>query len=338
MWDYEKTKGEVTVKKTKKMCILFIVVGLSSILTACLVTVWASNKSTEDPNQARQQDSGSQPEEKPMIIWFHNGATYSTLSLKTAISSGLITHVMLLYMHRADRDWKANRDVQEAIKIVKKSDAKLIWCRCLWVLYAIENSKHSDLFDPLYYIQEIQNLRAEAKEMGADFVALDAEPYGHSPMKYYLFGNRLDGQQKEQLKLAVRRAVGVVGKVDFIRPGGSANRGGPAEILAKLGKYRFSGISKSVNALKHKPPYEVYPYEIFAAYLNTFKKDTGEPQFTYFLVPEIFENSHIWSDKEGLLLYPREKNTLAVARELVTYARGLPIMNRKQNQKPDSSR
>ncbi|MHC4160457.1 MAG: hypothetical protein ACYSSO_15435, partial [Planctomycetota bacterium] len=46
-----------------------------------------------------------QKKQQPIIMWFHNGVTDSPKALKLAISSRLVSHVMIKYMHRADRDW-----------------------------------------------------------------------------------------------------------------------------------------------------------------------------------------------------------------------------------------
>ena len=303
-----------------------------------LMTVWACDKIAGDPNKAKQKSAAQQPKEKPIVIWYYHSIWDTPKSLQIALSSGLVTHVTIAgTLHRKDRDYRKNRKTLDALKITKGFGAKVIWVRDLWPLYNIEDSRAEDLFDPNYYIQEIQILRSEANEVGADFVMLDTEPYGHATVKKYLHGqNRLDYQKMQELHQAINKAIGSVGKVDFIRPGGGPRRGHPAQILARLGKYRFSGVARSGEALRHKPPYEVYPYEIFSAYLNTVKKERKNPNFSYFRVPEIFQNSHIWSDRRGLFLYPRERNTMAVAKELVAFAKSLPSIDSIKRRDPNS--
>ena len=298
-------KGQGLVRKCKKIRILLALVVAGSVVLGAVKAFSADKKGARETNRNAETVDATEPNKPPMIIWFHNGYSDNVAALKTALSSRLISHVMIKCTHRKDFDYRSKNDVLKAIEMVKKSRAKLIWTRSLWAHNNVEDSSVKDLFDPDYYIREIQNLRAEAKEMGTDLVSLDAEPYGNSPMKRYLtHGYRWNSQLREQLKFAVNKAIKAVGKVDVMRPAGDNRRGHPAEILAELGKYRLSGLSRSTDALRRKPPYEVYPYEIFAAYLNTARKDPKAPKYTFFLVPEIFENSHLWSERRGCFFIP----------------------------------
>lgn len=262
------------------------------------------------------------PVTKPMIIWYHGGSGYSLESLKTAISSGLITHAMVIYMHRADADWKTNANVRKAIEIVKKSDVKLIWGHSLWPLYANEAIKLSDFFDPNYYIQEIKALRSEAKKIGADFVCLDNEPYGNSLMKYYLKGRRKPtAKEREKLKAAIEQAVATVGKLDFTMHAGAIGRPSFA-ILAQLAQNRICEQTYWFDEERYKTI--KYPYEIFGVYVNTVRSRPEKPNAPYFLVSDVFERSWLWSDKKGVFLYADRKKALAVSRELLAYVNRLP--------------
>jgi hypothetical protein len=274
---------------------------------------------------------------KPIIIWFHSGLVNHPETLRTALSSGLITHVLLLYSHRADRDWKADSRLKKMVEIVKKSDAKLIWCRDMWAYWAIEYNKPGDLFDPLYYIREIKYLRAEAKEVGADFVALDAEPYGKSPMIPYLSAGKghikLNNKQREQLKSAIKKTVQTVGQVDFIHPAGWLYyKEHPYEIMAKLGRFRITGSTYYAHERSIKNTQ--FPYEIFGAHLNPVRYRAINPKRPYFLVSDIFENSHLWSSKKGLFLYSTREGYPAVASALVDYANTLPVRNTVEANRP----
>ena len=270
----------------------------------------------------------AQSREKPIIMWYHSGEQTSMLPLKTALSSGLITHVFINYRRRSDGPWYAERRVREAIKVVKKSDAKLVWGRTLWAWYKIENSRYSDLFDPSHYIREIQNVKAEAKAIGADFTALDAEAYGVSPIRAYLIGKnrlRLNKEQKKRLKLVIDKAIKVAGKVDFIAPAGSTNHDSPYNFIAELGKNRIAERTyydnlRTINYLK-------YPYQIFGMYVKISKENKDKPHNPYFLVPEIFERSELWSNRKGVLIYSRTSESLAVAKELAAYSKTLPFQD-----------
>lgn len=318
-------------------------IGFAAASVAALV-FWSIVKiysaSASDGQFHVEPDNGKKgpPVTKPTIIWFHSGAGYSLESLKTAISSGLITHVMLTYMHRADADWKTNADVRKAIEMVKKSDVKLIWGRNLWPYYANKNIKLTDIFDPNYYAREIYHLRAEGKEMGADFVAFDTEPYADSPMKLYLKGEkriRLTAMELQRLELVIKEVARTTGKVDFVFPAGSLDWQHPYNILAGLGQSRIAentyyANEKTIKAIK-------YPYEIFGAYVNTIRKRPENPDSPYFLVSDILDNSQLWSKRKGLFLYTDKEKVRAVAKELVAYANSLPRVSPVQPQKSDSS-
>ena len=71
---------------------------------------------------------------QPQIIWFHSVSSNDPASLKLALSSGMVSHVLMLYMHRNDADFRDEK-VQYATRLVKAYGAKLIWCRDLWPYY-----------------------------------------------------------------------------------------------------------------------------------------------------------------------------------------------------------
>lgn len=232
------------------------------------------------------------------------------------------------YIHPADADWQRKKAVIEAIKIVKKSKAKLIWCQNLWPYYNVQNARPKDLFDPYYYIREIKNLRRGVNKIGADFCALDTEPYAYAPVKRYFKGiNRikLTKQQWNRVRLCVEKTIQAVGKVDFVMPAAYWKKDRPYNILAELGNMRIAEDTFWSNEEMLRRI--TYPYEIFGAYVNTVRLDENHPKLWHYLVPEIFEKPQRWSDKRGLFLYPKGKNSLAAARELVAYAESLPNVN-----------
>lgn len=258
------------------------------------------------------------------IIWFHN-AGYSTLeSLQIAIGSGIVSHVMLLYMHRNDEKPELDKQVESAIHIVKQSNCKLIWARTLWPWYSVADSNINDIFDPYYYEREIITIRNEAKDISADFVAFDTEAYGDSPLKNCLRGEKRIRFNKNQLSLiqaAVSYAIEKLGTVDYVLPAASLDTSHPYRILSQLGKKRISEHTyydneNKIRAIK-------YPYEIFGAYLDVQKFNKHSPTDPFFLPGEIFEKSQLWSDKRGLLLYCDSKKAEAVAKGMVQYVRNL---------------
>jgi hypothetical protein len=336
-------------KTIKQYDILFMVLFIGFCLMAVLRCYshtakdnLNSNSPTNhsDPNKgidAVGEKAGSvKMANRPMIIWFHGSLANTTESLKIALSSGLITHVVVSCQHRYDTDWKDQRCVREAIEIVKKADAKLIWCRNLWPYYAIDDTKYENLFDPLYYIREISHLQAEAKEMGADFVAFDAEPYGNSPLQPYLKqpNKWLSKREVERLKETIRKVVEKTGKVDFIWPAGWLNFDHAYVALAGLGENRvsectFYDYAERLRALRQD-------YEIFGAYINTTKENKNNSKLPYFLPGEIFEKSELWSHKKGLFLYTDSSKSLAVAKGLAAFAKTLPVRDSVISGDPNS--
>lgn len=312
------------------------VCAISLILIALMVwQVRYSTASSVSGSEANEMDSNSvQAVNKPIIIWFHNGVTDSPEALKTALSSGLITHVIIKYMHRADADWEKKLEVRQAIEIVKQSDAQLIWCRNVWPYYKVKGVEKEDLFNPNYYIQEIWELRAEARKMGADFVAFDLEAYAYPAVKPYLLCTyKMGAHQLERLRRVMEKVIQTSGKVDFIFPAGSTNKRHPYNVLSTLGKNRITESTyyaneKRIKAVRH-------PYEILGAYVNTYRRREVNPTSPYFLVSDVFEKSHLWSNRKGVFLYPKEKRALAVAKELVAYAESLPNVNCIQKQRPN---
>ena len=313
----------MTGKRSTIYCSLgWVLIAGISLFVVDARSLADSNSTGEDVNA--NEFCASEERVQPIIIWFHNGVTDSPKALKLAVSSGLVSHVMIKYMHRADRDWHRNKAVVEAIRIVKQSEAKLIWCRNTWPYYKVQDVRLEDFFDPNYYIKEIKSLRKEADEMGADSCALDLEVYAYAPMKYYLKGRdrkRLTRDQWKELKDTIAKTIKTVGKVDFILGAGSIDKTRPINILSGLGEMRITEWTYWSN--EERLHWINYPYEIFGAYINTVREDKNHPKLWHYLVPEIFEKSERWSDKKGLFLYPKEKNALAVAKDLVDYAKGL---------------
>ena len=318
---------------------------IKSYFIICLIGVMAGFITTrqtfgESAKNEPNELNLAKAKERPIIIWHRSGERTGTTALETVLSSGLITHVNISYRSRSDGAWNSNRSIRRAIEIVKKSDAKLIWCRGFGGCYKIENARYSDLFDSNHYIREIQNIKAEAKAMGADFTALDTEPYGNSPMRPYMVISGkltpfLSNKQHQQLKRVIRKVIRTTGKVDFIAPAGFWGYPGhnhPYDILATLGKLRIAentyyDNARQRNAIK-------YPYEIFGAYLNTTKRNDNSPHNLYFLTSEIFERSELWSNRKGVFIYTKRAESLAVAKELAAYSKTLPFRDSAKPSEP----
>ena len=274
----------------------------------------------EDPNSSDQIVK----EEQPMIIWCYIGSRDSPKSLEYVLSSGMVTHVSFGVGNRTTSDTLNSSDTCRAIEMAKKAGVKLILVRYLWPSKEGRYIQSSDLFNEKYYIEQIEMLRAEAKKIGADFVGLDIEPYGRSSIKHFFESKyRLTDNELLELKRTVKRVIETCGKVNFLYPAGSVQRRHPYNILAELAENRISehtyyNNEKNLRSIN-------YPYEIFGAYVNTVRENTRYPHLPLYLVSEIFENSHRWSGKKGLFLYPKEDNAEAVAKALKSYSESLPV-------------
>ena len=313
------------MKTTMTKIVIGICVGLA------MVTV-LSRCGAEDSTDSEDQESSGSKIQLPIIIWHFSGNRDTVSSLKLALSSGLINHVSIGGYHRKDPYLINKTRVDEAIKTVKKSKAKLIWIRSLWPFYDNKGITPDILFDPNYYIGEIQILQSEADKIGADFVGFDVEAYGKSPVRVYHKGQvKLSTQQRQRLKSVIEQVIEKVGKVDFIMPAGWKGNRMPYMTIATLGKNRTSEFVYYANYNRIKR-YKA-PYEIFGAYVNISRENELWPKLPYFLIPEIFDNSYLWSDKKGLWLYPKEKNAEAVAEKLVEYAAHLPRKKLVQREK-----
>ena len=294
---------------------LILIFGLST---------WSCHSSGQADQGRYKSADPEQGQEDPLVIWYHSGEHRSTRSLRTVLKSDLITHVVIKYRHLSDGEWNEDPYVREAIEIVRRSNAKLIWARTMWPWYVVEDSRPQDLYDPSYYIRQIQNLRAEAAEMGADMVALDMEPYANSPMKVYFKGGDriwLNAKQLRDIQDAVNRAIEVAGKVDIVFPAGSMNRSNPYNILARFGEIRVSEHTYYDNpsAIKNIK----YPYEMFGVQLSTVKENEKQPHLPYYLVEEIFEKKYLWSGTKGLFIYTSSRSSFVVAKALAAYGQRL---------------
>ncbi len=267
--------------------------------------------------------------DRPMILWYHTIYRDSLESLDTALSSGLVTHVMLKRLHRYDCDIERysryEHKLPKSIEKCRKYNVDVILARNFWPSWRIDNSSTDDLYDADYYIQEIERLRAEAKHFGVRYTALDTEAYGDSPLKQITRKRNYDDRDLENLEQVIQDVLDEIGQIDFITPAGSNLVDHPYNIMAKLARYRicqhtyYDNISWIENVR--------YPYEIFGAYINTDKKNPNRDDLPYFLIDEIFDQAHLWLGKDGLFLYFHSRNkeghALELAEQLSDYSKKL---------------
>ncbi|MCH7918678.1 MAG: hypothetical protein IIC50_11920 [Planctomycetes bacterium] len=272
------------------------------------------------------------PVTQPTIIWFHSVSSNPLESLELALASGLITDVLMLYMHRFDADWQTSDKAQQAIRLVKASPARLIWCRDLWPYYDLRGVKPMDIYDPNYYLREIRHLRSEAEAMGADAVALDIEPYGASPMKQvFKSAKGRAAVKRPALRETIRRVLEQAEKVDYLLPGGSTEKSHPYNILSALGENRIAESTYYNRLARLKRVH--YPFEIFGAYVNVQSYNPRSPTLPFFRVSDLFELSGMWSHRKGVFLYTDGKSATATAQTLNDYVQQV-VMKRAQ---PDAA-
>lgn len=322
-----------TIKISSIVIIILLGFVLLAILPSLLpmargnaaIDVNSLDSSSDHANNSEPNNRPDKVKAKPIIIWCYTAYKDSHESLEVVLSTGLITHVFIHGWHRVDEIhyYKKKPDFYAPVKIAKKYGVKSIWIRSLWPFWANEGISYATLFDTDYYLREIRILREEAKEIGADFVGLDVEAYGRSPLVYFFTaGGKVGREELKQLDNTLKEVVSKTGKLDFITPAGWHNWEHSWVHLARLANNRITACTyydhkKRLRTLKQD-------YEIFGAYLNLIKKNSVVSDLPYFLPHEIFERSELWSHKKGLYIYPHRGKALEIAKALADYARNLP--------------
>jgi len=253
----------------------------------------------------------------PQIIWFHSVSSSSPESLDVALASGLVSHVMVLYMHRHDADVMDDK-VQSVVQCIRAHGAKLIWCRDLWPYYKNESCDATQIYEANYYVHEVFHLRKEGALLKADAIALDCEPYGESVFKPVfkdpIVRSRVD---LDRLEAAVTTAVDQAGQVDYILPAGSTDVRHPLNRISQLGKNRIS--ESTYYNLESRLRRVTYPYEIFGAYVRATHVHPEHPLLPFFTPDALFTHSEVWSDKKGVFLYTDGPHSLETAKSLYQY-------------------
>lgn len=258
------------------------------------------------------------PVQSPEIIWFHSVSSNSLASLDKALASGLISHVMVLYMHRHDADVMDDK-VQQVIKLVRARGARFIWCRDLWPYYKNESCEASQIYEADYYVHEIFHLRKEGALLNADAIALDCEPYGESVFKPVFKDPAIRGRvDLARLEEVVIEAVDKIGQVDYILPAGSTELRHPLNKVSRLGKTRIS--ESTYYNLESRLRRVKYPYEIFGAYMRKTHVHPEHPLLPFFTADALFTHSEVWSDKKGVFLYTDGPHSMEAAESLYEYA------------------
>lgn len=112
------------LKCLNKILAVTIVFFCIAVLFIRIKVLLATGNPVKEQNTPAMGSNSTVAQAKPVIIWFHCVNSNPLESLRYVLSSGIATHVMVLYMHRADADWKTSDKTMQAIKMVKDSDAK----------------------------------------------------------------------------------------------------------------------------------------------------------------------------------------------------------------------
>lgn len=254
------------------------------------------------------------------VIWSFVGSRDESESLATALRSQLITHVAIFAGNRFTSDALDSTHTVEAIAIAKEAGVKLILVRNIWRSKPDPDYGLSVLTDVDFYVREMELLREEANRVGADYVAFDTEAYGITSLSEYF---RMPGGFVEEdfdaVVGTINQVIGLTGQVDFVLPAGSNKNFHPYRAIAGLGKQRISEHTYYDN--EEITDSITYPFEIAGMYVNVTKENKNRHWLAYYLPEEVFgDKAHIWKQRNGLMIWPREYYAAEVARELVIFA------------------
>lgn len=299
-------------KKLKKKPIAASIFLVAGIIMS--IMVFSSANDIQKGANTNAHDTGpAQITNKPLIIWFHNAASTGPQVLEKALSSGIITCVLILYLNPQDVPLQKLKGVLEAVNICKSHQIQIIWCRTLWPSYGkyiggihtAENFPRAKMFTPSYYENVIEQIRQEAQVLGAGFTGIDTEAYAYFP-----FNRELKKPFKKEdfnaMKEAVEKAVEEKGQLDFVLPAAYVNPNHPYNALIQLGKLKIAEHTYYNISSLHNDKRR--PYDVFGAYINTVTTNKKFPDRPYFTPREILERQDLWAHKEGLMLYPKEDN------------------------------
>jgi hypothetical protein len=268
------------------------------------------------------------PNTKPMIIWMHNCPVHDSQTLELALSSGVITHVWMLYLNPADAPLEKLDKARRDIAICRKHNVKVIWCRTLWPSYEVKFFEKRLMFDPNYYCKFIDTMRTEVSILGADFTAVDTEPYTFFPF-LEIREKPLSKEEFDNIKSAVERAVKKKGQLDFLSPSCGYFPLHIYDAVKELGKLKVAEHTYYNIPKKIKNP--EFTYDIFGAYVNVTTYNENHPSAPFFTIQEILSRQDLWFAKKGLFISANHNNIKKVAEILSQIKQVVPDPNFKGN-------
>lgn len=290
-----------------------VIVAIASALLIVVMLLSVTDGDRNDANAVGEKSGFVGTTDKPIIIWYQDPWRDPNV-VRQVLNHGLFSHVMLVGIHKFDNPpYHTKPFVKETIRLCKQKGVKVIWTRWLYPGYKFEKFDNKDAFDAMYYVKQIRLLRQEARQIGADLVAFDAEPNAYATMKS-LKHRKLSRDEFERMQNAIKKAVEMEGPVDFILPAGKSYTRHMYNATRYLGKYvvaEFTYYDRPIS-----PGYSKIPYDIFGAFVSIRKENKDHPHLPFFTPREILERQDLWAHKKGLFIYPgHTKNTVPVAVE-----------------------
>lgn len=290
--------------------LIYLLIGMMSVTNVSLIS------GGDEPSQSAKTDASASCSvsefEKPMVIWFHNAGSTKPASLRKVLSCGVITHVLILYLHPSDAPLNRQPNVVDAVRICRDAGVSVIWFRTLWPTYNVSGFTKERLYDESYYADLIRKIREEARNLQVEFVGIDTEPYGYFPFKEEL-RKTLRKDDFDKMRNAVSLAVEKEGAVDFVMPAGMLKKQ-MFDAVVELGKLKIAEFTYYDAPWKVNDPNT--PFDIFGAYISVSKNNKVAPRYPFFTAQEILERQKLWSHKKGIMLYPKEDEVEALTKQI----------------------
>lgn len=240
----------------------------------------------------------------PAVIWFHQSRLDPNL-LRGVLATGEVSHVMI---SGGDRGTDANDpNTQLAFQICRQYRAKTIWSRHLWNNFG-DFQTLADTVDAKFYAGAIAQILSETTALGADYSAIDGEPYSGTPLDHYL---DVDLSQAAFTAMgAAIQAAALQGQVDYVYPAGTHGR--PMRVnnlYPPMGRIRIA--TSTYWDVPHKNCRITFPFDVFGVNIQPTTLRPGAGTNPYFLPHDIIHRRYLWSAADGaennvngLFLYP----------------------------------
>lgn len=272
------------------------VAGAIAIALAAMISYATSvNAQTSEP----QADPTARPPEY-MVIWRH-GVWLEPSSVRTVARAPLVSHIMAVGLSHDDRpDYGRDTKLHAVRQYCREGGKRLIWSRWLFPGYQVAGFDVEDVYDPDYYIEQIQAIKREKAAVDAVYVGFDAEVYANSPLKTWV-SQPLSQEDYARLVAAVDRAVEVAGKVDMIMPERKLADNYPYNALVRLAERIMSEHTYYDRAV---PDRSQRPYHIFGAALGVSAENPDYAHLPLYTPKEILSRHDRWGECDGVWFYP----------------------------------